>query len=1040
MVTRISRWFPALIVIAFLAIPKSTLAADWVNIGFGDKNIKTVFVDPKNNQHILVSLVSYIDNSYNFYTENGGTTWQSSGMGGAMTQCNNFAMNPKAANEIWAGCAVGLFRSLDGGRNFAAIPNYKTAQGVNVNISNDGVVYMSSTGNNLHRSFDGLIWELLFAPGGSNQPIVFLNKFNQNEVYVSAVNSGLYKSTNQGTSWTLVNSQTQIRSGIGQMTFDKTGKFCASVSTTGIGCSTDGGFTWSSFISPNPAKPVEYQHFYQLVQNPDDEANLLVLAGTWGGLDMKIYNYKSGVALPEMIPMTNMTGSMAVSQGVVYTWAQNSTWTRGIWRNDGIAVIPEYLKKHPVIIVPGILGSWQVKGVWTIDPILQTYTNLIESFMANGYELDKDLFVFPYDWHRDNSYTASLLKLKIDEAKNLSGSSKVDIVAHSMGGIVTRAYAESTVYGDDINQIVFLGTPHLGSPEAYPVWEAGDVKFNKDKITGTILNYIFPKEAEQNGRQSIFNYIKGSVPSVGQLLPIYNYLGWYGNDDNFTYPTFYPRNIFLESLDTKKAILTQKGIGITNIATGNLQSPIGFGLQSYTGLDELWRDGIPYNYYTDKVGVLYGLGDGTVPSASATGLNGTVINVKGVSHGDLPKLCIENVFEALGVRLVSKPNFLNVVEKYLFIAAYSPVDFYILAPDGKKVGFNSEGVAYNEIEGAFYTGNEGETEFLTIPNPLAGEYKIVAKGTGTGSYEIEATYADDENDKVITSSYQGQATPAKEDSLLVEFSPNLGTIETKIDDKTAPVTTIAVSGNLVSGYYNTDASITLSATDTESGVQKTEYSTDSIVWQEYLGPIVLTQDGETVVSYHSIDKAGNVEMEQTLTVKIDKQVPVINVNLSKFNFTHWDLLSLSCSVSDNYSGVSSFVLKLDGAVVICEKPINLFNQAFGSHMIEYTAVDKAGNTFSGEQTYKLIADYGSLLHDIAWLQEKGHFSSRGEFVSVAVHIEVSWLFDLIGGRGRSASSLGQAQSLLDKQLSKNKITKYGYDMITGDIKYILEGE
>ncbi|MBU1149270.1 hypothetical protein KKI23_04230, partial [Patescibacteria group bacterium] len=65
---------------------------------------------------------------------------------------------------------------------------------------------------------------------------------------------------------------------------------------------------------------------------------------------------------------------------------------------------------NPVIIVPGIMGSWEVGGEWKIDPILHTFDNLIKALQYAGYSLNESLFVFPYDWRESNVFTAELLK------------------------------------------------------------------------------------------------------------------------------------------------------------------------------------------------------------------------------------------------------------------------------------------------------------------------------------------------------------------------------------------------------------------------------------------------------------------------------------------------------------------------------------------------------------------------------------------------------------------------------------------------------
>ncbi len=62
--------------------------------------------------------------------------------------------------------------------------------------------------------------------------------------------------------------------------------------------------------------------------------------------------------------------------------------------------------------------------------------------------------------------------------------------------------------------------------------------------------------------------------------------------------------------------------------------------------------------------------------------------------------------------------------------------------------------------------------------------------------------------------------------------------------------------------------------DATSGVATTEYSTDGgASWDEGAFLIVSAQ-GETTVSYRSVDAAGNVETVQSSTVRVDTVAPV----------------------------------------------------------------------------------------------------------------------------------------------------------------------
>ena len=97
---------------------------------------------------------------------------------------------------------------------------------------------------------------------------------------------------------------------------------------------------------------------------------------------------------------------------------------------------------------------------------------------ARGFE--NTLYVFSYDWRRDNVENARALIRKIDALKRKlrRPNLKFDIIGHSMGGLIARYAA---MYGDtdlpsagsavptwsgakDISRLIILGTPNEGSP------------------------------------------------------------------------------------------------------------------------------------------------------------------------------------------------------------------------------------------------------------------------------------------------------------------------------------------------------------------------------------------------------------------------------------------------------------------------------------------------------------------------------------------------------------------------------------------------
>ena len=82
----------------------------------------------------------------------------------------------------------------------------------------------------------------------------------------------------------------------------------------------------------------------------------------------------------------------------------------------------------------------------------------------------KRLVEFPYDWRRDNFDTAKALAKRLDQL-HAEGATQIALVAHSMGGLISRLVLESSEYDDrpwypSINLFLALATPHLGAPLA----------------------------------------------------------------------------------------------------------------------------------------------------------------------------------------------------------------------------------------------------------------------------------------------------------------------------------------------------------------------------------------------------------------------------------------------------------------------------------------------------------------------------------------------------------------------------------------------
>ncbi len=116
-------------------------------------------------------------------------------------------------------------------------------------------------------------------------------------------------------------------------------------------------------------------------------------------------------------------------------------------------VIPEY----PLILLH---GYWNTPIVWK---------KFVIFFEANGYEIDKNLFLF--DGRGENKSPANIdiqinskkLKDLVQHVLTSSGKTKVNLVAHSMGGLISRWYIEQLGGNAKVHKLIMLGTPNHGS-------------------------------------------------------------------------------------------------------------------------------------------------------------------------------------------------------------------------------------------------------------------------------------------------------------------------------------------------------------------------------------------------------------------------------------------------------------------------------------------------------------------------------------------------------------------------------------------------
>jgi len=94
-------------------------------------------------------------------------------------------------------------------------------------------------------------------------------------------------------------------------------------------------------------------------------------------------------------------------------------------------------------------------------------------------------------------------------------------------------------------------------------------------------------------------------------------------------------------------------------------------------------------------------------------------------------------------------------------------------------------------------------------------------------------------------------------------------------DTTPPDTSISLSGVLgLEGWYVSDVIVTLDPFEEFSNPATTYYMYDGVGWSLYTGSFTITDEGDTTVSFYSIDAVGNGEGVKTELFRIDKTPPV----------------------------------------------------------------------------------------------------------------------------------------------------------------------
>jgi len=173
-------------------------------------------------------------------------------------------------------------------------------------------------------------------------------------------------------------------------------------------------------------------------------------------------------------------------------------------------------------------------------------------------------------------------------------------------------------------------------------------------------------------------------------------------------------------------------------------------------------------------------------------------------------------------------------------------------------------------------------------------------------------------------------------------------------DTTPPTVTAAAAGTQDGdGNYVGSATVTVTASDSGSGVDTVEYSLDDAAFQAYTAPVAVTAVGSHTLRYRATDNEGNVSAVGSLAFAVvapepdeDVTPPTVNHSLAGTQDDEGNYVgtaTATLTANDEDSGVARIEYSLDGgAFTAYANPVVVSTP--GMHMLHYRATDNAGNT------------------------------------------------------------------------------------------------
>ncbi|MBU2668223.1 copper-binding protein [Actinoplanes bogorensis] len=173
------------------------------------------------------------------------------------------------------------------------------------------------------------------------------------------------------------------------------------------------------------------------------------------------------------------------------------------------------------------------------------------------------------------------------------------------------------------------------------------------------------------------------------------------------------------------------------------------------------------------------------------------------------------------------------------------------------------------------------------------------------------------------------------------------------EDTTPPTVNHAVAGEQDGdGNYVGTATVTLTATDDDSGVDTVQYSLDGAAFTAYTAPVAVSTAGAHMFHYKATDKAGNTSAEKMAAFTVvapqepDTTPPTVTLGVEgeqNEDDAYVGRATVEVTAADTESEIAKIEYALDsGAWTAYTQPVVI--TGVGAHTVKARATDTAGNT------------------------------------------------------------------------------------------------